>query len=284
MTLPSLTNWEETAQSLQRATELMGATRRLVCKHVPNYLELSLQIKPAGLSTGRLPGGSEISLDMPKVALVFQPSAGDPVSIPLTGHSQASLFETLLAAFAAQGQALAPKMAEHNSFTEAFLAALQAQGHRPTSINETPLKVVPELAADYAQALYRIFTATARFRARLGGPMTPVVVWPEHFDLSFLWFATENATEKGPHLNFGFAPFSDGLPRPYLYSYAWPWPAGFSAPSLPPMAYWHTIGWTGVVVPYDELVKVADPERVIEETFTEIYEVLSPVFKVDSSQ
>ena len=102
-----------------------------------------------------------------------------------------------------------------------------------------------------------------------------MVVWPGHFDLSFLWFATDNATEKGPHLNFGFAPFSDGLPRPYLYSYAWPLPAGFSASSLPPMAYWHTIGWTGVVVPYDELVKVADPEAVIEETFTEIYKTLS---------
>jgi hypothetical protein len=275
MTLPTLVNWEETAHSLHRATELMGATRRLVCEHVPNYLELSLQIKPAGLSTGQLPGGSEISLDMPKMTLVFQPSTGDPVSIPLIGHSQASLFETLLATFAAQGQALAPKMAEHNSFTEAFLAALQAQGHRPTSINETPLKVVPELAADYAQALYRIFTATARFRARLGGPMTPVVVWPEHFDLSFLWFATENATETGPHLNFGFAPFSPGIERPYLYSYAHPLPADFGSPKLPPLARWHTVGWTGVIVPYDELAKVADPEAIIEETFMEIYKTLS---------
>ena len=275
MTLPALANWEETAQSLQRATELMGATRRLVCEHVPNYLELSLQIKPAGLSTGRLPDGSEISLDMPKVALVFQPSAGDPVSIPLTGHSQASLFETLLATFAAQGQALAPKTAEHNSFTEAFLAALQAKGHRPTPTSETSLKVVPELAADYAQALYRIFTATARFRARLVGPMTPVVVWPDHFDLSFLWFATDNATEKGPHMNFGFAPFSPGIERPYLYSYAYPLPADFGSPKLPSIAYWNTAGWTGVVVPYDKLVKVADPEAVIEETFTEIYKALS---------
>jgi hypothetical protein len=32
-----------------------------------------------------------------------------------------------------------------------------------------------------------------------------------------------------------------------------------------------------VVVPYDELVKVADPEAVIEETFAEIYQALLPV-------
>jgi hypothetical protein len=143
--------------------------------------------------------------------------------------------------------------------------------------DETPLELVPQLAADYAQALYRIFTATARFRARLVGPMTPVVLWPEHFDLSFLWFATDKATEGNPHLNFGFAPYSEGLPRPYLYSYAFPLPADFNAPKLPSLARWHTTGWTGVVVSYDELANLADPEAAIEETFTDIYEILSPV-------
>lgn len=276
MRLPSLTHWEETAQSLHQVTVLMGTIRRLLLPHVPNYLELALQIKPAGLSTGQLPNGAEVSLDMTQAALVFQPSVGDAVSTSLTEHSQASLFETLLAAFAAQGQALALKTAEYPSLTEAFLAALKAKGHRPISLSETPLQVVPELAADYAQALYRVFTAMARFRARLAGPMTPIVVWPEHFDLSFLWFATENATETGPHLNFGFAPYSPGIERPYFYSYAHPLPADFDSLQLPSLATWHTTGWTGVIVPYDELVKVADPEAVIEETFAEIYQALLP--------
>src|SRR5262245_17640909 len=146
MKLPSLVNWEETAQSLHQVTILMGAVRRLVLPHVPNYLELSLQIKPTGLSTGHLPHGAEISLDMSQAALVFQLSAAsDPISISLIGQSQASLFESLLTAFATQKQALVLKKAEHASLTEAFLAALQAKGHRPTQISETPLKVVPEL-------------------------------------------------------------------------------------------------------------------------------------------
>ena len=42
-------------------------------------------------------------------------------------------------------------------------------------------------------------------RARLNGPMTPIVVWPEHFDLSFLWFASAQATDRFPHMNFGCA-------------------------------------------------------------------------------
>jgi hypothetical protein len=274
-----LTNWEETAQSLHQVTVLMGAIRRLLLPHVANYLELSLQVKPTGLSTGPLPNGSEVNLDMAQAALVFHPSAGDEDSIPLIGHSQASLFETLLAAFATSGQALAPQMTEHPSLTEAFLAALQAKGHRRISLSETPLKVAPELAAEYAEMLYRIFTATARFRARLAGPMTPIVVWPEHFDLSFLWFATENATETGPHLNFGFAPYSPGIERPYLYSYAHPLPADFGSPQLPPLATWHTAGWTGAVVPYDELVKMDDPEMVVEETLAEIYQALLPLLE-----
>ncbi len=282
MLLPSLTNWEKTAHSLHQATQLLGAIRMFLFEPMPNFLELPMQIKSYGLSTGLLPGGGEIRLDFQQIALIYQPASGDSTAILLAGHSQASLFEALLSVLTAGGQVLVPKTADHPSFVDAFYAALVARGHqlippRAELTRDTPLEVVPQLAADYAQVLHRIFTATARFRARLVGPMTPIVVWSEHFDLSFLWFATAQATERNPHMNFGFAPYSEGLPRPYLYSYAYPLPSGLGAPNLPSPARWHTAGWTGVVVPYDELVTLNDPEAVIEETFGEIYKVLSSI-------
>ncbi len=285
MKLPALTNWEATAHSLHKAAQLLGGIRTLFIDPVPNYLELAMAIKPEGLSTGPMPFGGEVILNFRQAAMVYEPEAGRPVAVSLAGHSQVSLFEAVLAALAANGKTLAPKTDQHRSLIDAFLDALLARGHRPQPkrerfTSEAPLEIVPQLAADYADALYRIFTATARFRARLTGPMTPIVVWPGHFDLSTLWFATDNATESGPQMNFGFAPFSEGIPRPYLYTTAWPLPAGFGAPAtVPPLAYWNTTGWTGMVVPYDELVKVDDPEAFIEETFAAIYKALAPVLR-----
>ena len=107
--------------------------------------------------------------------------------------------------------------------------------------------------------------------------MSPVVVWPHHFDLSFLWFATTEATEKAPHLNFGFAPFSDGLPRPYFYAYAWPIPPGLLDVKLPPLAQWHTEGWTGVMIPYDSLHGMTGTSQVIEGLQTQIFQAIAPL-------
>src|SRR5919109_78870 len=85
-----------------------------------------------------------------------------------------------------------------------LLGAIRQLANPRELTNDAPLLIDAHASADYAQALDRVFTATARFRARLTGLQTPIVVWPEHFDLSFLWFATERATDEFPHMNFGF--------------------------------------------------------------------------------
>ena len=139
--------------------------------------------------------------------------------------------------------------------------------------------VDPQVSGQYMDALYRIFTAVARFRARLTGPMTPIVVWPEHFDLSFLWFATDKATDEFPHMNFGFAPFDAETERPYLYAYAYPMPDAFERLPLPARARWHTSGWRGALVPYDALTAVEHPEAEIEAIGAAIYGVLSPTLR-----
>jgi hypothetical protein len=279
--LPPLVNWEQTSHSLHQAAQLLGAIRMLVREPVPNYLELAMRIEPNGLSIDTLPSGNEILVDMEQAALIYTPKDDQPVTIPLAGQSQASLFETLLQTMAARGDVLAPRQDERISYTQAILKALEARGHRflPPSgelTHETPLMIDRQVSAEYSQALYRVFTAVARFRARLTGPMTPIVVWPEHFDLSFLWFATEQAHDEFPHMNFGFAPFDAETERPYLYIYAYPMPDDFERLPLPPLARWHTEGWKGVQVPYDDLAQTDDPEAEIEQICEQVHALLSP--------
>jgi hypothetical protein len=134
----------------------------------------------------------------------------------------------------------------------------------------------PQHAADYAQVLYRMSETFKRFRASLTGMTTPVIVWPHGFDLSFLWFATDQTSEEAPHMAFGFSPGSVGLDRPYVYAYIYPISEGLKDLELPPFTYWHTQGWTGVVMQYDELAKQQTPDSVIGDTLHALHTTLAP--------
>ena len=282
--LPALSNWEPTAHSLHAAAQLLGAIRQLVRDPVPNYLELALRVDPRGVSTDRLTGGGVVLLDFTRAAMVYTPKAGAPVTIPLAGQSQASLLEALLIALDSRGEGVLARTDTQWSYTQTFLAALDARGHvfEPKAgelTSDAPLAADPRAGAEYADALDRIFTATARFRARLSGPQTLIVIWPEHFDLSTLWFPTDDRSDAAPVMNFGFAPFEAGRERPYLYAYAYPMPEGFERLPLPAPARWNTEGWKGMLVPYDELARAADPEALVESLFAAIYGLLAPTLR-----
>jgi hypothetical protein len=211
---------------------------------------------------------------------MYQPASGAEVKISLEGESQAQLLEmTLKAIHANELGTIVPYSG--GSHTDTVFAAAEGlvnhlKPRREHVSDTTALHFEAQPAHNYADALYRAFTSIARFRARLNGSMTPIVVWPEHFDLSFLWFATES-DEHHPHLNFGFAPYSNGINYPYLYSYAYPYPAQYETPKLPEGARWNTEGWTGVVLPYSEIARQNNPEATIEASCTAIFKALRPL-------
>jgi hypothetical protein len=280
--LPALERWEPTAHGLHAAARLLGAVRRLVRERVPSYLHLALRVERAGLSTETLPTGGSVRLDFGRAALVYICPAGEDHPLPLAGHSQRSLFEALLAEMHAHGDALAtPEPGQPH--VEAVMAALASQGFVPSKpddelTGDLPLEVEPTTSAGYGEALYRVFTALARFRARLEGPQTPAVIWPEHFDLSTLWFPTADCSYNAPQMNFGFAPFDAVRPRPYLYAYAYPMPDGFAALPLPLPASWYTESWRGMVLHYDTLREADDPEALVESAYEAVYRLLAPSF------
>jgi hypothetical protein len=242
---------------------------------------MGLKIVPQGLSTDVLPDGSEVVLDFQQACLVAYRGGAQTLSLPLESQSQSSLLNALLRELRSSELADLLKETPENDLLSRFLAAASAAGHDLSSphnkiTGEEALTIDPQTTRDYGLALYAIFSGVARFRAHLNGPMTPVVVWPGHFDLSFLWFATEKAEESAAHMNFGFAPYGGGVDEPYLYAYAYPMPAAVEGtprqlPALPAPAYWHEKGWTGVVVPYSAMARAADSEYYVETMCEGIY-------------
>ena len=116
-----------------------------------------------------------------------------------------------------------------------------------------------------------MFTALAKFRAKLNGCMTPLVLWPHHFDLAFIWFANDSMDEHSDsHIAYGFAPFSPGLERPYFYAYAWSQTTGYLQLPLAAPAQALSEAFTGLYAPYDALRKVSPFDAAVETMLTRL--------------
>jgi hypothetical protein len=254
MPLPALTNWDKTRVGLHEAAQVIGGIHQAVAAPLPNWLHLTLQVIPQGLLTRPFPGGGELLLDFAQRTILY---TGEPAaSIPLAGHTQATLADAVLAALAQAGHALTPDRSK-------------MAGDRPLEIDE-------HMAEDYAWALHRVYSGLARFHAGLHGWLGAAGVWPHGFDLAFLWFPGGHDEQKDPHMNFGFSPASPGFDRPYFYAYAHPAAAGMADVALPPLAHWNTNRWTGVIINYDDLIGESDIEGTLERTFTAIHRTIAP--------
>jgi hypothetical protein len=275
MSLPTLNNSLPTLFGLHRGALLIGAIQRLTQPPQAAYLELGLEVQPEGFASGTLPDGGRVILDLTTAALVYASSGKIRTSFPLQNKSQASLFAELFGDLAA-GE-LAGVLPQGDSLFARVSQGTTERGsrYRPPKreilLDETPIQVDAQIARNYLEAVQAIYTGIARFQAHVGGLKTPLVVWPEHFDLSTLMFVGNVVDESQPHLNFGFAPFSDGIEYPYLYAYGYPYRPQSQAPTLPAGTHWHTEGWTGAVLPYEVIAGQADSVAFIEASCMAIY-------------
>jgi hypothetical protein len=281
MPLPDPESLTRTAHELHRCAGLLGALQRLTQPPQPAYLELGLDLLPQGLSSGALPKGGRMLLGLNAGALRYTAPEGRITTFPIHGRSQAALFADLFGMLAAGELATAlPPGADLVERVSRGIAARGGRYHAPQPdafLDDRPIQANSRATGDFLQALQAVFSGMARFLARRGEHKTPLVVWPEGFDLSALLFPGGVIDESRPHLNFGFAPFSAGMEFPYLYAYAYPIPEGYTPRELPAGARWNTQAWTGVIVDYALIAGLADPVGVVDTSCTEIYAALRPV-------
>ncbi len=279
MSLPALAEWTPTAQGLHCAVQVLAGVQMLLYAHDPHYSEVALQPVPEGIATGKLPDGGRITLDMRQAALIYCQSDNTETQVPLAGTSQAYANRALLQALRETILAGTLKGADTETLVERFTDAVRAKypeltSHHTEYANPDPLAIDPALAREYAVALDTFFTGIARARARIQGHWSRLVVFPEHFDLSTIWYASPDFDEHQPHIALGFAPFSPGFDRPYWYAYLYPYPQDAVFPALPKPARWVHEPWRGVVIDYDALVHEDDPVLAIEQLTSAVFDIL----------
>ncbi|GAB4571230.1 MAG: hypothetical protein Kow0077_07420 [Anaerolineae bacterium] len=224
----NLKTWDNTRSALHKVAEVLGAVRRVFAQPEPNWVHLGIEIDGQTMATGKLPMG-EFVFRSDDLVFAF---SGDEThrEIPVAGKTQQELVR----------------------FVE---AVLQRAGHA-VKLDESKLhgedviNITAEEAHEFLSTMRFARQVLARLHADLDGYKTRLVLWPHGFDLAFLWFEDESASDeaKDQHIGIGFSPGSPGLAAPYFYLYLWPMPEGLSGTSLPAPARWHSDGWTGVVI------------------------------------
>jgi hypothetical protein len=242
-------------QRLHEVVALFGPLHAALRSPQPNSMHLPLYPIPQGLESGTYPRGGAARVDFKAAQIVYTRPSGEAVTLPFAEYSRHDLAAALVEAMKDDGH---PVHA---------LALPEAGG--------PPLDLDTSVTSEYANLQYDAFTGLARFRARISGHMTPIVVWPEHFDLSGLWFIDPAMDESGPHINVGFAPYTPGqYERPYFYAYAHPFEENTF--DLPAPARWNLDGWTGIVVDYDQLAAQEDLALFIEGLSLDLFHRLEP--------
>lgn len=251
-----LAEWQPTRDALQIYSKVLGKIRRALTPPQKHWGHISLRVVPQGLTTTAIPISDadddatvELVLDLQQGQLIITTSRSDSWRTPLAGQSAREFCDLTLAALANMGIAV--------EIDRSLFADESAQVFEATA------------ARNYGQAAANIDRVLKQFKAELPGETGPVQLWPHHFDLAMLWFSgrkvpgvdpadEENADEQ---MNFGFSTGDEGMPEPYFYITAYPWPASITDAPLPAGAVWYTKSWKGALLRYESLVGVEQPEE-----------------------
>lgn len=252
--LPSLdlAGWQPTRDTLQGYAKVLGRIRANLTPPLPYWQHISLRVSPDGLTTTSMPlpdgGHMEMLLDLHRHELVVRGTVSS-WEMELAGQSPRAFGDAVVATLAQKGLTMA--------FDLPIASSEGAYDRRAVE--------------DYWQVMTFVHGVMAQFQAGLSGKTTTIQLWPHHFDLAMMWFSgrkvpgyePENLDWADEQMGFGFSTGDGGIPDPYFYVTAYPWPEAILQTVLPIPAAWHSEGWNGAVLLYDALRATPEPQHLL---------------------
>ena len=250
---------EPTRDAIHAYSRVAGGWCKTARKKRKHWWHASLRPSLRGLSTGVIYATTdfEIELDLTSSTINVHTGASS-CSEPLTGQSASQLDALLRSVLLGTGVDASPEPPAEADADRGF----------------------PDFSADEATRIHRTFAsvtgALQAFRAGIREETSPIQVWPHHFDLSMIWLpgpkipgqdpANEESADK--QMNFGFVFGDEGIAEPYFYVTAYPLPDAMAKTKLPTGTAWRSDGFTGAVLLYGDLVRMADPAAYLHDLWS----------------
>lgn len=118
-----------------------------------------------------------------------------------------------------------------------------------------------EQADIFAHALWWMEMAFGKIKHDLkGGLVSPLLIYPHHFDLSLVWFPWKDERQ----ISLGFSFGDETSEEPYVYLSAYPAADTVTKLAQPKGAYIQEKGFKGAVLPYKALCKASDQLELLK--------------------
>lgn len=263
---PMPDDFEPTRATLHQYANAVGVIPRAHAAPHEKWWHVSLGITGRGLETAtmKLPAGDSLALrlDLHSHEVVIAVGGEDRTRIDMTsGLTGTEMGNSVIAAVAELG--------------------LGGEYARDKFESDELRHYSPTTAAAFDRILNEVHAVCSQHRDRIGQPVSPIRLWPHGFDMAFEWFGTrvEEYEEHGEvqrypaQCNFGFYPGG----RAYLYANPWPFEAdALLGVELPGGATWHTAGWQGSILYYDQLVGDDNAASRVLDYFGAVFDAAAP--------
>ncbi len=263
---PMPEDFEPTRATLHQYANAVGVIARVHGEPHEKWWHISLNVTPAGLETNTMKTshGESFNLRMDltshEIVLVVEGDVRGRIDMTagLTGTAMGDAVIALVSELGLTGEYARDKFESDEARLYDKAAA------------ETYCRI-----ANVVQGVFE------RHREKIGEPVSPIQLWPHGFDIAFEWFGTrvEEHEENGEiqrypsQCNFGFYPGG----RAYLYANPWPFEGDvLMQVGLPEGAEWHTEGWQGSILYYDQVVGDEDAEQRVLEYFGVVFDNAAP--------
>src|ERR1700753_3965546 len=286
-----LAAWRESYETLHLWTQVVGKIRYARSPWLNHSWHVALYVTSRGLTTSPIPDGTrsfQIDFDFISHALRISTSDGAERQFALPGHSVASFYESVMAALAELGVRVSiDEMPNELPDPVRF-----SQDSRDASYD-----------ADAVRRFFQILVNADRVfkQVRTGfiGKASPVHFFWGSFDLAVTRFSGRRAPKHPggvPHLpddvaceayshevsSAGFWPGGGGIDYPAFYSYAYPVPAQFKNQPIQHGTFNEALG--EFILPYDDVRKATDPDRMLLEFLQSTYEAAAVTANWDRNE
>jgi hypothetical protein len=280
-----LEEWKDTYATLHMWTQIVGKIRLVQSPRVNHWWQVPLYVSARGLTTTAIPHGTrnfEIEFDFIEHRLVVRTSDGETRGLKLAPRAVADFYRELMATL------------------DALRLTVKIRAVPDELANPIPFADDYEHASydpEYANRFWRILAQSDRvlkeFRARFIGKVSPVHFFWGSFDLAVTRFSGRRAPEREgadsitreaySHevISHGFWPGSGNVGMPAFYSYAAPEPAGLPQTAISPAAAFYNPATAGFILPYDDVRKSDEPDRMLMEFLQSSYEAGANLAKWD---
>jgi hypothetical protein len=280
-----LEEWKDTYATLHMWTQIAGKIRLVQSPLINHWWQVPLYVSARGLTTTAIPHGTcnfEIEFDFIEHRLIIRTSDGETRKLALAPRTVADFYRELMTTLSALG-------------LEVKIRAVPDEVPNPIPFadDDEHASYDPEHANRFWRILVQSDRILKEFRARFMGKVSPVHFFWGSFDLAVTRFSGRRAPERTgadsitreaySHevISHGFWPGSGNVRMPAFYAYAAPEPAGLPQAAIRPASAFYNPETSGFILPYDEVRRADNPERMLLEFLQSTYEAGANLAKWD---